>query len=67
MSVPLQLAAGSYSINIGARYIGGLLEYIPSAASIEILPDPNDATEQWKKSSAGAVITTSEWNMINPN
>lgn len=67
VSVPLQLAAGSYSINIGARYIGGLLEYIPSAASIEILPDPNDATEQWKKSSAGAVITTSEWNMMNLN
>ena len=59
--VPLSLAAGNYTINLGARSISGLLEYIPSAANIEILPDPDDRTEAWKKPSSGIVITSSEW------
>jgi lipopolysaccharide transport system ATP-binding protein len=63
VSLPLKLAAGSYSINVGARSIQGLLEYIPSAASIEILPDPNNDFEQWKKPSGGVVISDSTWTM----
>jgi lipopolysaccharide transport system ATP-binding protein len=63
--VPLSLAAGNYTINLGARSISGLLEYIPSAANIEILPDPNDQTEAWKKPSSGIVITSSEWSFLN--
>jgi lipopolysaccharide transport system ATP-binding protein len=62
--VPLSLAAGNYTINLGARSISGLLEYIPSAANIEILPDPNDQTEAWKKPSSGIVITSSEWSFL---
>lgn len=67
VSAPLHLSAGSYSINVGARCLSGLLEYIPSAASIEILPDPDEKSEQWKKSSAGTVITQSEWRLISLN
>lgn len=65
VEAPLNLAAGNYNINIGARAITGLLEYIPSAASIEILPHPDSAFEDWKKPSAGIIITPSRWEFIN--
>jgi lipopolysaccharide transport system ATP-binding protein len=61
--LPLALAAGNYSINLGARALTGLLEYVPSAASLEILPDPNDFTEAWKKPSGGVVISEASWKM----
>jgi lipopolysaccharide transport system ATP-binding protein len=64
VEVPLQLSAGNYSINLGARSISGLLEYIPSAGSIEILPDPSLDIEAWKKPSAGVLITNSSWKFI---
>lgn len=66
VKVGLSLMAGNYTINLGARSINGLLEYIPSVSTIEILPDPNKNEEAWKKSSAGVVITSSEWK-INQN
>jgi lipopolysaccharide transport system ATP-binding protein len=59
--IPLQLKAGNYTINIGARAINGLLEYIPSVTTIEILPDPQSITEEWKKKSGGVLITDSVW------
>jgi hypothetical protein len=63
VTIPLSLSAGNYSINIGARGINGLLEYIPSAASIEILPNPSEQVESWKKPSAGVLITPSDWKI----
>ena len=64
VKVPLKLTAGNYTVNLGARSINGLLEYIPSVSTIEILPDPNNNMESWKKSSAGVVITPSEWKIL---
>jgi lipopolysaccharide transport system ATP-binding protein len=63
VTIPLSLSAGNYSINIGARGINGLLEYIPSAASIEILPNLSEQVESWKKPSAGVLITPSDWKI----
>jgi lipopolysaccharide transport system ATP-binding protein len=64
VTVPLKLSAGNYIINMGARSINGLLEYIPSVSTIEILPDPKNTFEPWKKASAGVVITPSEWKVL---
>ena len=64
VTIPLKLSAGNYTVNLGARSINGLLEYIPSVSSIEILPDPKNNVEPWKKSSAGIVITSSEWKVF---
>lgn len=64
VKIPLKLSAGNYTINLGARSINGLLEYIPSVSTIEILPDPKNNLESWKKSSAGIVLTTSEWKIL---
>lgn len=61
--LPLQLKAGNYTINLGARAINGLLEYIPSITTIEILPNPDSAVEDWKKNSAGILLTNSEWKV----
>ncbi|GAC1419485.1 MAG: hypothetical protein NVS9B7_14650 [Flavisolibacter sp.] len=64
VTIPLTLSAGNYTINVGARSIIGLLEYIPSVSTIEILPDPANVFEPWKKPSAGVVVTNSKWKFI---
>lgn len=59
--IPLNLMAGNYTISIGARSISGLLEYIPSITNVEVLPNPHVEIEEWKKPSAGVLITDSKW------
>jgi ABC-type polysaccharide/polyol phosphate transport system ATPase subunit len=56
------LAAGNYTINLGARCLGGLLEYVPSVMNIEILPNPGLEAEDWKKGSAGVIMVKSDWS-----
>lgn len=58
------LSAGVYVINTGARCVNGNLEYVPSSASLEILPLEN-GYEEWNKPSAGIINTISTWEQVN--
>jgi len=58
----LSIAAGTYNLNIGARSTVGLLEYIPSVTTIDILPK-NEGLEEWKKANGALVLTKSEWEL----
>jgi lipopolysaccharide transport system ATP-binding protein len=60
-TLELFLKAGNYTLNVGARSINGLLDYIPSITTIEILPPVEDNIEIWKKASVGILITKSKW------
>lgn len=64
VELDVNLSAGNYTVNLGARALTGLLEYIPSIMSLEILPNPND-TEDWKKPSAGVLMANSQWEIKN--
>lgn len=61
VELPLMLKAGNYNLNIGARAVNGLLEYIPSVTNFEILPEVGNHIEEWKKPSAGVLINKSTW------
>lgn len=63
VEIPLHIKAGHYTLNIGARAINGLLEYIPSITTIEVLPNPQSNFEEWQKPSAGLLITNSIWQI----
>lgn len=58
----LNITAGVYVLNVGARCLNGPLEYIPSVTNIEILPCNNEL-EEWNKPSAGIVNTPSQWTL----
>ncbi|HNN27400.1 MAG TPA: Wzt carbohydrate-binding domain-containing protein, partial [Chitinophagales bacterium] len=60
--VPLNLIAGMYHIHLGASYAKGILEYIPSVTTIEILPI-NTNWEEAKKPSVGKLITHLHWEL----
>lgn len=58
----LPLNNGSYQLNLGAASYFGILEYVPSVATIEILPKEKDADYLYKPST-GKIICTPEWKM----
>jgi len=57
-----KLKAGIYNLNLGARCAKGMLEYVPSVATIEIIPKQEKA-EEWNKRSEGLLITDSHWEI----
>ncbi|MFA6400830.1 MAG: ABC transporter ATP-binding protein [Salinivirgaceae bacterium] len=58
----LNLKAGVYHINIGARSMDGLLEYIPSATILEVLPSKNrKELNEWDKPNNGLFLIDSIW------
>ncbi len=63
--VELNLGEGSYSINLGARSLEGLLSYLQNVSTIEIIPASDDQVESWKKPNAGVVISSSKWKLLN--
>lgn len=62
--VPLRLKAGMYHINLGASHAKGVLEYIPSVTTMEILP-LNTEWEEARKPSVGKLITHLNWQLIS--
>lgn len=60
--IPLNLLAGVYHISLGAAYLKGILEFIPSVATIEILPQTTN-WEDAKKPSVGTIITHLNWTL----
>jgi lipopolysaccharide transport system ATP-binding protein len=63
VQLQLNLTADNYAINLGARCLAGLLEYIPSITTIEVLPGHAVVDlEDWKRPNAGKLITASEWS-----
>jgi lipopolysaccharide transport system ATP-binding protein len=60
----LNLKAGIYHINIGARSMDGLLEYIPSATILEVFPSKNRMElNEWDKPNNGLFLIDSLWNI----
>lgn len=60
----LSLKAGSYMLNLGARSLKGHLEYIPSVTVLNIVPNQPTETAEWSNSSAGVLITSSHWKLL---
>ena len=60
----LSLKAGSYMLNLGARSLKGHLEYIPSVTVLIIVPNQQLETAEWSNSSAGVLITSSHWQLL---
>ena len=60
--IPLNLRAGVYHINLGAAHLKGILEYVPSVTTIEILPSNTD-WEEARKPSVGSFITHLKWEL----
>ncbi len=58
--VSLALNAGVYHISLGASHVKGILEYVPSVTTIEILPT-NTEWEEAKKPTVGLLITHLDW------
>lgn len=63
VTVPMSIRAGSYTINMGARALSGLLEYIPSVMTLEVLPAEQTGFEEWNKPSAGVLLAESHWQI----
>ena len=61
-TIPLNIKAGNYQLNLGASHLKGILEFIPSVTSLEILPK-NDDFEEAKKPSVGLIITHLNWQV----
>jgi lipopolysaccharide transport system ATP-binding protein len=61
----VNLMAGTYNINLGARATKGLLQYIPSVSKLEVLPKKSlIVVEEWKRPSAGLLVVESSWNLM---
>lgn len=60
--IPINLMASVYHINLGASHLKGVLEYIPSVTTIEILPANND-WEEAKKPTVGILISHLKWEI----
>lgn len=60
--VKLNIIAGMYHLHLGASHAKGVLEYIPSVTTIEILP-VNTNWEEAKKPSVGKLITHLHWEL----
>jgi lipopolysaccharide transport system ATP-binding protein len=63
MELNPMLSAGTYTINMGARALIGILEYVPSITTIEIRPK-EDGFEEWNKPSSGIIRTVSNWTIV---
>ena len=61
VQLKLRLRAGIYSLNVGARSLRGLHEYIPAITPVEILAPEALSVESWKRSTAGTMLTDAEW------
>jgi lipopolysaccharide transport system ATP-binding protein len=64
VKLSVKLHSGVYNVNLGARTPKGLLEYVPSVFRLEVLSKTKAGIEDWKKGSAGLLITNSEWSYI---
>ncbi|MBL0742445.1 ABC transporter ATP-binding protein [Chryseolinea lacunae] len=56
------VSSGTYNLNVGARSDVSHLEFIPSVASLDILPAVSEL-EEWNKSSAGILSVKSDWDI----
>lgn len=62
-SFNLPLRSGNYQLNLGAASFYGILEYIPSVASIEILPKQTENEDALYKPSAGILLFYPKWEL----